>query len=730
MSDVRIVEGECVEEMRKLPDSSVDACVTDPPYGIEFMGAGWDKLDGDAWRAGGGFSKPGIGDRPTAWASYGQGDTANATCANCGGRMRGANRCECAEPEWRVKGKPLSESDADSRLGQARRMQEWHARWLAEALRVLKPGGFLLAFSGTRTYHRLACAAEDVGFEVRDTIHWTFGSGFPKSLNVSFAIDKHLGKDGEREVTGPDPEAARRNKATPRFNGTDYADGEVWQGAPEVLPTRGASEEARRFDGFGTALKPGHELILLARKPLVGSVAENVLAFGTGGLNIDAARIPTGDRLDGGAVDAANHLAEKRHEGYGRPWQDDPDAREAAAARVQEGVERAERLGRWPANVVLSHGEGCRLGARPVRSDGHHPAVRGKGGLSTSGHGGQEGLDESYAAGEVVEVWECEPGCPVAEMDRQSGVRRGGGAVNGEAVPAAPFGGVTYGAMERDSRQWDGYPDTGGASRFFLTTPRDTLGKCESAHETDAEQSSSRADEHTPSARSDVATSRGREDASESASRDSSAASTSGTPTGSSSDSENATPSIPSSGSECSPEQPPGEPSQIPNPARSAEPRTPTGTTTTTTSLLRSGGDAEAAMSGSTQMNLVRGDPDSRYVPKAPQAERNAGLDGPCTHPTVKPVELMRHLLRLVVPPGGLVLEPFLGSGSTAIAAELEGFDLVGFERDPEFVRIARARHAWWAEHGEGALEAMRRREQAEARRAEVVASGQLDLLG
>lgn len=138
--DCQLILGDCVEVLRAMPDGSVDAICTDPPYGIEFMGREWDKLGGEGWRSGGGFSKPGIGDRPTAWASFGSGDTANATCATCGGRMRGAKRCECPEPDWRVKGLPIGESAADSRQAQARKMQEWHYAWAVEAFRpVVRP---------------------------------------------------------------------------------------------------------------------------------------------------------------------------------------------------------------------------------------------------------------------------------------------------------------------------------------------------------------------------------------------------------------------------------------------------------------------------------------------------------------------------------------------------------------------------------------------------------------
>jgi site-specific DNA-methyltransferase (adenine-specific) len=183
----------------------------------------------------------------------------------------------------------------------------------SECLRVLKPGGHLLAFGGTRTYHRMACAIEDAGFEIRDSIVWLYGSGFPKSLDVSKAIDKAAviwrGRAGQTQT---------RNDAMagPNYERTD-------KGAA-------ATDAARQWDGWGTALKPAHEPIVVARKPLVGTVAANVQQHGTGAINIDGTRIATNDRFGGGARGASGFAA-----GYdGDGW--------------THGSER----GRWPANVI------------------------------------------------------------------------------------------------------------------------------------------------------------------------------------------------------------------------------------------------------------------------------------------------------------------------------------------------------------------------------------------
>ena len=190
-----------------------------------------------------------------------------------------------------------------------------------ECLRVLKPGGHLLAFGGTRTWHRLAVAIEDAGFEIRDNIAWLYGSGFPKSHNISKAIDKAAG--AEREVTAT---------IADRWAGK----GNVYARASEanndsVEVTASATDDAKAWDGWGTALKPAHEPIVVARKPLIGTVAENVLTHGVGGINVDACRIGTETRLNASAGNKD---------------------RDSWRMNTSEVVGR-ESVGRWPANIIL-----------------------------------------------------------------------------------------------------------------------------------------------------------------------------------------------------------------------------------------------------------------------------------------------------------------------------------------------------------------------------------------
>ena len=472
-----ILAGDCIEQMKTLEAESVDAIVTDPPYGLEFMGKDWD-----------GFGTP---------------------------------------------------------LG----FQTWTEQWAREALRVLKPGGHLLAFGGTRMYHRLAAGIEDAGFEIRDTLMWLYGSGFPKSLDVSKAIDKVNGQTGRlfkftgwMRTTGltarqineatqtqmgnhylthptqpaiPTPEiwatlrplcadvpawvdelvariAAERQviKKDIRLRSSDAWDangrGMLGAGVQDFSITAASTEAAKKWQGWGTALKPAVEPIVLARKPLIGTVADNVLTHGTGALNIDASRIGTdGENFDNLQGRPITKLSTRRAN------EDDEEykARVLSSPGQQAALEKLKNLGRWPANILL---------------------------------------DEAAAA----------------LLDEQSGERSVGSIspYKSDAMKKSYSGG--FGSAKKSNREGS----TGGASRFF-------------------------------------------------------------------------------------------------------------------------------------------------YVAKASRSERNKGLERNI-HPTVKPVDLMRYLIRLVTPKGGTVLDPFLGSGTTAVAAIEEGVAWIGCEREPEYLEIIEARVA------------------------------------
>ena len=204
-----------------------------------------------------------------------------------------------------------------------------------QCLRVLKPGGHLLSFGGTRTYHRVAVAIEDAGFELRDSIAWLYGSGFPKSLDVSKAIDKQAGAEREAvtevisDIFGD--QEVEKKLANPGSTADRLAMGNNWQDNP--VETKPATPEAQQWQGWGTALKPAFEPVIVARKPIKGTVANNVLKWGTGGLNIDGSRI--------GTETISTHNAPKGSFAGGEP------------DRGSDTSSYKQHTGRWPANIIL-----------------------------------------------------------------------------------------------------------------------------------------------------------------------------------------------------------------------------------------------------------------------------------------------------------------------------------------------------------------------------------------
>ena len=195
-----------------------------------------------------------------------------------------------------------------------------------QALRVLKPGGHLLAFSGSRTYHRMACAIEDAGFQIRDQIMWLYGSGFPKSHNVSKGIDKAAG--AEREVLSERPAYG--------IGGNGVFAGHLESATAKI--TAPATPAAKQWEGWGTVLKPAHEPIVMARKPFAGTVANNVLQHGTGALNIDGSRVGF-DQRENTFAGRSNSFTQERTD---------------AAAGMFSGNGQGSTIvqGRWPANVI------------------------------------------------------------------------------------------------------------------------------------------------------------------------------------------------------------------------------------------------------------------------------------------------------------------------------------------------------------------------------------------
>ncbi len=253
-------------------------------------------------------------------------------------------------------------------------------------LRVLRPGAHVVAFGGTRTYHRLACAVEDAGFEVRDMLSWLYGSGFPKSHDVSKAIDAAAG--AEREVVGH-KFGVRGADETGYANAVPAGMVGVRQVRVDVPITVPATPEAARWSGYGTALKPACEPAVLARKPLAGTVAANALEHGCGALAIDASRIAYASEADRAAMSAGVEAIRAKGGQWEHSWANTCDL---------SGANPAHENGRWPANVLLDEAAAAMLDEQSGESaSGAHPARRGP----TMGYGGDKGTN--YGVREVTD---------------------------------------------------------------------------------------------------------------------------------------------------------------------------------------------------------------------------------------------------------------------------------------------------------------------------------------
>jgi len=270
-----IICGDCLEEMKKIPDNSIDSIVTDPPYELGFMGKSWDNT--------------GIANNKDMWA---------------------------------------------------------------ECLRVLKPGGHLLSFGGTRTYHRMASAIEDAGFEIRDMIEWVYGSGFPKSHNIGKNIEKiKVGGIKNLKQIGT-KKGIKVETGTQGFSySKEYVAGKS-MGGKQISGDIPVYEINNEWEGWGTALKPAHEPICMARKPISEkTVAENCLKWGTGGINIDESRVESKPRLTGTLNKGDEIKAE-------------PTSFKGSGTRkLQTGYDEKmaeNNLGRFPANLIHDNSEEVR----------------------------------------------------------------------------------------------------------------------------------------------------------------------------------------------------------------------------------------------------------------------------------------------------------------------------------------------------------------------------------
>lgn len=270
-----IINDNCLDALDRIEENSIDCIITDPPYGLTTI----TKRFGKENSAPNQYGKDGSFQRLTK-GFMGQ--------------------------EWDGSG------------------IEYNVELWSKALKTLKPGGYLLAFGGTRTFHRIACAIEDAGFEIRDTIMWLYGSGFPKSLNIGLAIDKKNGC-GDR---------GHRIAVASRY----HPDGTFEPNGEYLEPYEAKTEIGKKWQGWGTALKPAYEPIIVARKPIEKSVVENVMKYGVGGINIDACRIAfNGDK-----------------------WNSQKSGVSSRAFQSEEtttagGVCEANENGRFPSNVILTY---------------------------------------------------------------------------------------------------------------------------------------------------------------------------------------------------------------------------------------------------------------------------------------------------------------------------------------------------------------------------------------
>lgn len=383
--------GDCIQVLRGIPDEFFDAVVTDPPYGLEFMGREWDGADG--------FRR-----------SLNEADVS---------RESAFGRMSSRSPEYRA--------------GQV--FQQFCETWARECLRVLKPGGHLLAFGGTRTYHRLAVGIEDAGFDIRDSIktagwtvdalEWVYGSGMPKAGYLSYALERTL--------------------CTKRNGISYYADGSLMRETP---PFRHPDADA--VWGMAGTLSPKHEPII-ARKPVVESLVSNAVRFGIGGFNVDACRVPTCDveesrdgedskneRYSGNTTFAATPgkrrrpLCTRKSRATG-PSVGDPCYSDRHG-RPEDRQTPGQTRGRWPANLVLCYHPECQpLGVKTVRATcGDVKKDAASVGMSQGAVFGNfsnspRGQFLAYGNGdgtETVEQWDYHPQCAIKLLDEQAEVSR------------------------------------------------------------------------------------------------------------------------------------------------------------------------------------------------------------------------------------------------------------------------------------------------------------------
>lgn len=568
----QILHGDCLELLKTLPSESVDSIVTDPPYGL-------------------GTDHP----TPEEMLAY-------------------------------LNGAELKTGDFMNKPWDLPPVAVWQ-----ECFRVLKPGGYLLAFAGTRTFDIMSMGIRMAGFENRDTVaaqfgpsvmQWIQGQGFPKSHNISKAIDRKLGVT--RKVVGTKKGVGGEN-LNDIVNGREVRQttdeggkgvGAYGVGAKQVAididVTEPGSEEAKKWDGWGTNLKPAWEPVVMFRKPLSEkSVADQILKTGTGAINIDGCRV--------GQEKVSTHSRGSNAAFPKRPSERTVEESGRKTPQNENLDVTTERSGRWPSNIILVHAEGCKVvGTKKAKApvinrftDGMKPFGEGAGHSFTSTPTGDENGQED------VSVYDCVEGCPVKELDGQSGetVSRPDHRDSGSMDTR------NEGEGWRFKRQPSQVNDAGGASRFFAQFEQEepTYDCAEGCPIKELDEQSG-----------ELKTNAG----------------------------------------------------QIKEGMASMGYHGGNGSTRTV-----------VADSGGASRFFAQFDPDTSFIYQAKAGPAEKNLDTKLEeHPTVKPISLMRYLVRLVTPPDGVVLDPYVGSGTTAVAAVLEGVQYIGLDKHEPYVQRARLR--------------------------------------
>ncbi|MFZ4119957.1 MAG: DNA methyltransferase [Polynucleobacter sp.] len=504
----------------------------------------------------------------------------------------------------------------------------WLTDVMRECFRVMKPGAHGLVWAIPRTSHWTATALENAGFEIRDVVTHLFGSGFPKSMDISKAIDKAAGV--EREVVGvAGKSGSKRMSMAGDFTGGKY------------LATAPATEAAKKWQGWGTALKPASEHWILIRKPISEkTVAKNVLKHGTGGINIDGSRVVCDLNAEDLARGRKRSISNNPISGY--------------KTNGRENYQAA--TGRFPANLVFSHNDDCED--------------------------------------------ECSGGCAVKELDEQSGNLGKSAGGNSKNVGNKIYG--SY-AAELDKKPC-GFGDSGGASRFF---------KCFDAHGVDGINAPCKKSTNANNARINLLISSAIEKIAETCFAHANAQLFL--------DWANRCLNVPSAESQLKniATEPALEPVRtLFKSAHQFDPCLDFTNALSDSTLRQCHAEIAERLENIGIMKIIQTQAQLHgfaslvtdaiitlaknalkskshqakfaYIAKASKSDRGVGNG----HPTVKSTKLMSYLVRLITPEGGTVLDPFMGSGSTGVAAKKEGFGFIGIEREPEYLDIAGKRIA------------------------------------